>query len=249
MIKLINCDVLDFLKKISNVKTIFIDPPDNIGLNYDIYNDKTNNSDYYNWLYRILLDSLQRAEIIWLSYYWKHDLEIKNIIREILKYRYPSFNCKTFIWRFTFGQYMDNDCSSGYRPIARLTRFNSTLYPDNIREKSARMLAGDSRAAGLRVPDDVWLFPRIVGNCHERRTWHPTQHPEKLLERIIKFSCNDTEIFVDLFAGSGTSIRVCKRLGINCIGVELSKFYCSKILEENLDIEFETWFKGESNAI
>jgi DNA modification methylase len=35
-----------------------------------------------------------------------------------------------------------------------------------------------------------------------------------------------------MFAGTGTVNRVCKRLGIDCIGIEISKYYCEKIREE-----------------
>src|SRR5579872_4627516 len=69
------------------------------------------------------------------------------------------------------------------------------LYPDAIRIPSARMDQGDKRAAGPRVPGDVWDFPRVVGNAKERQPWHPTQHPVALYDRVIKYSCGPGDYF------------------------------------------------------
>ena len=44
----------------------------------------------------------------------------------------------------------------------------SPFNTDEIRVPSQRMLDGDKRAAGPRVPDDVWEIPRLVGNAGER---------------------------------------------------------------------------------
>jgi site-specific DNA-methyltransferase (adenine-specific) len=141
---------------------------------------------------------------------------------------------RLFLWRFTFGQHRNSDCGNGYRPLLRIMRFGAVLYPDAIREPSARQTKyNDKRAnpAG-RVPDDVWEFPRVCGTFHERRKWHPNQHPEALIERIVKFSTKPGDLVIDMFAGTGTVNRVCKRLGIDCIGIEISRVYCEKIDNE-----------------
>jgi len=113
-------------------------------------------------------------------------------------------------------------------------RPGSIIYPDAIRIPSKRQtLYNDKRANPKgRVPDDVWEFSRVCGTFKEKRKWHPNQHPEALIERIVKFSCVPGDLVIDMFAGTGTVNRVCKRLGIDCIGIELSRFYCEKITEE-----------------
>jgi hypothetical protein len=40
------------------------------------------------------------------------------------------------------------------------------------------------------------------------------------------------DLIIDAFAHSGTVNRVCQRLGLDCIGIDLSPFYCRKIAEE-----------------
>ena len=147
---------------------------------------------------------------------------------------------KQFIWYFTFGQHRHSDCGNNYRPIMRWTKKDAVIYPDAIRVPSARQLQYNDKRADPRgrVPGDVWEFPRVCGTFHERRKWHPTQHPEALMERIIKMSCVPGDLVIGLFAGTGTTLRVCKRLGIDCIGIEMSEAYCARI-------ELELTPKGE----
>ena len=94
------------------------------------------------------------------------------------------------------------------------------------------MQIGDVRSAGPRVPDDVWDFPRVVGNAKERRSWHPTQHPLALMERIIKFSTKPGDLVLDYFAGTGTTLRACMKLDRSCVAADIDLNYCNKIVEE-----------------
>ena len=235
---LYHADCLELLdsRVLEPVKAIWLDPPDNLGLGYDGYCDKLAPQDYYGWLERLLLRCFLKAQVIWLSFHHSHDLEIKYMVRNILKHRHPSWDAKQFLWIFTFSQYDDHDCAVSHRPILRLTRVEATLYPDAIRVTSERMLLGDSRAAGPRVPDTLWSFPRVVGNSRERRSWHPTQHPEALVQRMMLFSCNSFETWLDCFCGTGTSFRVVSAGG-PVIGCEQSAYYCEQIVKDNPKLE------------
>jgi DNA modification methylase len=59
---------------------------------------------------------------------------------------------------------------------------------------------------------------------HEN-TPHPTQKPEKLVERTILASSNVGDIVLDPFIGSGTTAVVAKRLGRKFIGFEVNIDY------------------------
>ena len=235
---LIEGDSLEYLEGCPSVKAIFMDPPDNLGIPYDGPQlvscgiDKLPEQQYYGWIERLVMRALLKAEVIWLSYHHSHDLEIKHLIRQILRTRHPSWGWREFLWTHTFSQYNDNDCAVGYRPILRLLRPGAKLYPDAIRVESERMALGDPRAAGPRVPSNLWEFPRVVGNARERRPWHPCQHPNMLVKRMVDFSCAGDEVWLDCFLGSGTSFRACSVTGTPCIGVELSSVYCEKIRGE-----------------
>lgn len=223
--KIIQGDCLEILQTLPVAKMIFADPPDNLGLKYDGYVDKR---DFYlTWLGSIIHLGIVRSRIFWISYYYRYQRAVMNQCQD-------QANWRQFIWRFTFGQHRTTDCGNGYRPIMRIICGDAKIYPDAIRVPSARLLKyKDKRAnpAG-RVPDDVWEFPRVCGTFNERRKWHPNQHPEALIERIVKLSCKKGDLVIDMFAGTGTVNRVCKRLGIDCIGIEISDKYCKEIHKE-----------------
>jgi DNA modification methylase len=232
---IVNKDCLDVLRDTPTLHydMLFADPPDNLGLAYNTYVDKIPDDQYYAQFEQWLSWSMHSAKVVWFSYYWKHDLEVKYITRSLLKYVYPTFSAKTFLWRFTFGQHNQRDCGNGFRYLLRLRHCGAQLYPGNILERSKRQELGDPRAnPDGRVPDDVWSFPRVVGNASERRSWHPTQHPLSLLRRIILFSTKEKDKIIDIFGGTGTTLRVAKELGRSCTSVELDAGYCKKLATE-----------------
>ncbi len=215
-------DCLKILPTLPKATMIFADPPDNLGVKYAGVSDKMPDWDYIRWLQKILRYGDRYSDIFWLSYYHKYMTAVLGHVWEECEWR-------QFIWRFTFGQHRHTDCGNGYRPILRLMHPNAKLYPDAIRVESARQKLGDRRADPRgRVPDDVWDFSRVCGTFNERRKWHPNQHPEALIERIVLFSTKPGDLVIDMFGGTFTAARVCKRLGRNCISIEISEEYCEK---------------------
>lgn len=233
MHQLYNTDCLDILPSLSQHVCCFMDPPDGIGLKRNGYIERSR-SGYMDWLAQILELTISRCGITWLSYNIIWDLAVKHWTYHY-SISYPEIEIKPFIWTYTFGQNCNSDCGSGHRPILRFRQKDMPLYPDQIKVPSWREIHGDKRAAkGGRVPLDAWTeFPRVVGNAKERRSWHPTQHPEALVERIIKLSTREGDDVLDLFSGTGTVIRVCKRIKRNTTSIELNRFYCEKIAEEH----------------
>lgn len=233
--ELITGDVISTIQDMENSSfdMVFADPPDNIGLAYGMFHDDRSLVEYYKDIRLLLLDSIRLAPTVWLSYYWKHDVDIKYIIRNIINQQMPTLKVKTFIWRFTFGQHNSNDCGSGFRFLVRLMRTSGKVRPDNIREMSERQRIGDKRASDKgRVPDDVWDFPRVTGNSYERKAWHPTQHPEALIKRIVLLSTDPGDKVLDLYCGTGTMFRVCKFIDRDCTGIEIDPSYCKNIERE-----------------
>ncbi len=226
-----NGDCLDMLEQMEHVPLIIADPPDNLGLKYNSYTDKR--PDYDHWLFNIITKSIQKTDCFWLSYYWKHDFEIKGRLYPFLR-KNPHVTTKTFIWRYTFGQHNSHDFGSGYRYLLRFTKPSCKFNPNDILVRSKRQMLGDTRAnpAG-RVPDDVWDFPRVTGNSSERRKWHPTQHPEALIRRIILMHTDPDDLVVDLFGGTGTTLRVALAEGRRALTSEIDESYCQHISQES----------------
>ena len=71
---------------------------------------------------------------------------------------------------------------------------------------------------------DVWKL--MAPSKHEKRHGkHPTQKPEKLLERILLAASNEDDTVLDPFHGSGTTGVVAKRLNRRYKGIDLEKKY------------------------
>ncbi|MDR2067507.1 MAG: site-specific DNA-methyltransferase [Holosporaceae bacterium] len=66
-------------------------------------------------------------------------------------------------------------------------------------------------------PKDFFEIPTICNGMAEK-TEHPTQKPEELLRKIILASSKESEIVLDPFSGSGTTMVVAEQLGRKWIG-------------------------------
>lgn len=207
---------------------IFADPPDNIGLSYR--NGIDNNPFYDEWLEKCLRLFVKKANVVWLSFNARHIFTVGYIVK-----RLPMIlKSKLFIQTFTFGQHNQTDCGNNYRPLLRIMRSGAQLYPDAIRVPSWRQLNKDSRADSRgKVPGDVFDFPRVTGNSKQRRLWHPTQLNEFLVERCLLLTSKEGDSVCDPFGGTGTTLRVCKKINRDCTIIEKEKFYCDKIAKEN----------------
>ena len=131
---------------------------------------------------------------------------------------------KPCVQTYTFGQHNHHDLGNNHRPLLRLRWSDAPLLPDAIRVPSWRQENGDKRADPRgRVPGDVFDFTRVTGNSKQRRPWHPTQLNEGLVERCVKLTTPPGESILDPFAGTGTTLRVCRRLGYPCTLIEIDK--------------------------
>ena len=68
---------------------------------------------------------------------------------------------------------------------------------------------------------DVWEIG-IVAPIARERTGYPTQKPEALLERLVQAVTDPEDLVLDPYAGSGTTLAVCARLGRRSVGIDAS---------------------------
>lgn len=228
--RLINADCLDWLRATDErFATVFADPPDAIGLKYEGFVDRF--ADYYGWCEQVLAELLRVAPVVWWSFNSQHTIEMAIVVKRL--------GClvKPCVQVFTFGQNRRTDLGNGHRPLWRLSTSEPTLYPEQVKVPSWRILNGDKRAAdGGCVPLDVFDFPRVTGNSKQRRPWHPTQLHEGLVERCIKLTSREGERVLDPFGGAGTTLRVCKAINRQCTLIEMSPVYCQHLAAEHLEL-------------
>ena len=88
--------------------------------------------------------------------------------------------------------------------------------------------ADETRLSPLldRKQSDVWEIPRP-----KRSDLHPTTKPVELVERAINNSTQRTNLVLDLFLGSGTTLIAAEKTGRKCYGMELDPKYADVIIE------------------
>ncbi len=225
-------DCLEIIPGMSRVPCLFADPPDNIGLCYEGCDDKMDVKDYLHLMEEWLYCFVEKADTTWFSFNAKWTLEMGVIAKRVLGCF--DVTCKPCVQTFTFGQCNQHDFGNNHRPLWRFRHADAPIYPDQIRVQSERQKMGDKRADPRgRVPGDVFSFPRVTGNSHQRRKYHPTQLHEGLVERCIESCTKEGDIVLDPFAGTGTTLRVCKSIGRACVTMDISSYYCQQIADEH----------------
>lgn len=230
---------LDCLRYIQNECTpgdvkhdvIFADPPDNIGLSYDGHKDSMDSSDYYEWCYKFVTEGMSIVKKgMWISFNAKHTIMMVNIIEQGGDVEWVLTPC---VQTITFGQQKNKPgkLTNNFRQLWYLSWGEPNFF--EVREQSWRQLNGDKRADPRgKLVSDVFDFPRVTGNSKQRRKWHPTQLNEKLVERCLLLTTQPGDHVLDIFAGTGTTGRVCRSIGRRCTLIEKSEFYCDKMREE-----------------
>ena len=240
-------DCLDILPTINQpIQTLFSDWPDNINLKYNQYRDKCSREKYLGLLETWIQLFTSQATNVWLSFNNKWLLEVADIVNKLQQISglLERFEFRPCIQTVTFGQNRQIDLSNCIRPLWRFHKWGTPLYPDQIRLASWRQLNNDPRADPRgKVPSDHFDFPRVTGNSKQRRSWHPTQLNEGLVERCLLLTTKRGELVVDPFLGSGTTMRVCQKIGRDCIGIDVDKFYCEQVAQDLQlkQIDEKTW--------
>lgn len=228
----------DCMEHMEKCDCIFMDPPDNLGKYGDDIDDNLPTW-YYLSLLRIWIYScMECAPVVWLSFNAKYTLEVADIVQDGLRL-FPQFEFTPCQQVITFYQHCHTKLGNAHRPLYLLMHKEMPLFTDAIRIESDRQKTGDKRADPRgKVPGDVFPFPRVVGNSKQRRKWHDTQLNEGLVERCLLLTTLPNDHVIDPFAGTGTTLRVCKRIDRRCTLIEKSLTYYQHLIEEHPDVRF-----------
>jgi DNA modification methylase len=101
----------------------------------------------------------------------------------------------------------------------------------NLNDKriKARIAAGKT---GAKLYD--WWEINQVKNVSKEKTEHPCQIPEEVIRRIILITAKPGDTIIDVFAGSGTTLKVANELRFDTIGYETDEKYCDIMAERVL---------------
>lgn len=222
-IKLFKGDALEILKQLEpkSVDLIFADPPYNLsGENYLTCKsgkiakcdkgswDKIENIDEFNrkWIkecVRVLKDD----GTIWISGTLHNHPSIGVILKEL-----NLWIINDIIW-----------FKPNAPPLIQKNRFVPSTELIWVASKSKKYYFNYEIAVKLnsgKQMRNLWEIP-----VERHKTPHPTEKPEKLLERIILIGSKEGSTILDPFMGSGTTGVVAKRFNRNFIGIEIDEKY------------------------
>ncbi len=226
--------ILKFFKN-NSVNLIFADPPYNIGKDFGNNTDrwKTKES-YISWCKEWLTECMRILKDDGTMYF----MTATQFMPYLDVFVSDHYNVLSrIIWSYdSSGVQSKKMFGSLYEPILMINKSKNNPYVFNANDILVEAKTGAKR--GLidyrknppqpyntqKVPGNVWEFSRVRFKMNEYEN-HPTQKPEKLLERIIKSSSNNGDIILDPFAGSFTTLAVAKKLGRCGIGIEINPEY------------------------
>ncbi len=235
-LQIIEENALEKLPHISSesVDLIIADPPYNLGKEYGNNYDRKGFGEYLDFSTLWLTEAcrvLKPTGTIYVFMGFRFISYWYDILDRKLQMFFNSWIC----WHYTQGKGKTKGFSPRHDDLLMFTKSKAFKFNlDNIRVPQ-KYYRGRNNMRGAN-PGDVWQFSH-VHYCNENRQNHPTQKPEGLIERMVLASSDEGDMVLDLFAGSGTTLRVCQQLNRDCIGIELNPRYV-KMIEERLNREF-----------
>lgn len=220
------------LKNVSDVNLVVTPPPYNVGKEYedvltlDEYEQML--VDVYTACYSCMSENSRIC--VNVPYNMKHpNGEIFNpyicnynaLARSNFKYR------ETITWNQNNS---DNDtawgswCSPSAPWLRHQTEVIIVMYKGdwNLRRKGETDLTS---ADFLKYVVDIWSMP----TARRKKNGHPAPFPVELPKRCIKLFSYIGDMVLDPFAGRGTTLRACRELCRNGVGVELNEKYESEL--------------------
>ena len=221
-----NDDFRNVISKLEKGKYIVItDPPYNIGYSYEDYKDNLPNKEYIEMI-----------------------KTIKQLTDKIIIIHYPEETMKYFVPALGVPDDVITWCYNSNLPArhSRLINFYG-LKPDldkvrfeykNLNDKRIqnRIKNGKTTRRGYDWFDDIQLQKNVSKDKENNN--HSCPLPLKLMERIIDYIPDEYKDYtiVDIFSGSGTTIKAAKNKGYKYIGIELSETYCKYSVKRLTDI-------------
>ena len=242
--KITNGDCLELFKEIpdQSVDVTFADPPFNLKKKYRSTKDSLALQEYLDWCEKWITEMVRVTKPTgsifihnipkWLTYYSASLNKIADF-KHWISWDAPTAPMGKSLQPNHYGILF-------YAKDAKQNKFYELRYPHKRCRKCGYLHKDYGGKKGLLHPfgslvSDVWTdIHRVKHNKY--RDEHPCQLPIHLLERIILMSCDENDIVLDPFSGTGTTALAAKRLGRNFIGFEKDKTY-AEIAQSKLSQE------------
>ena len=233
-------DTFDFLDKMEDksIDLLIVDPPYNIykdfhgnsfskksDENYSIYTKK--------WISKVK-SKLKDTASIYVCCDWKSALVIGPILNDefILRNR--------ITWQREKGRGAKSNWKNGLEDIFFATVSNDYTFNLDAVKTRKKVLApykADGKPKDWEetdlgkfrntCPSNFWDDVSVPYWSMPENTAHPTQKPEKLIAKLILASSKEDDLVLDIFAGSGTTGVVAKKLKRHYVNIEQNPTYCA----------------------
>jgi site-specific DNA-methyltransferase (adenine-specific) len=114
-------------------------------------------------------------------------------------------------------------------------------YRFNYADIKKAQYEGDRLKEADKQMRTVWDIPNNKTRQELSLGKHPTQKPERVIQRLLDISAPESGLLLSPFLGSGTDLVVGMRNGLNGIGFELNQEYfdlaASRLDAESADVE------------
>jgi site-specific DNA-methyltransferase (adenine-specific) len=229
-------DAFDLLSRLKPgaADLIVADPPYNKGK--DFGNNRDRRADYDAWMSHWLdlaRQALSPAGSIYVCSAW----ERSGLVQRLLEARFAVRNRIT--WKRDKGRGAKANWKNNHEDVWFATageRYTFNLDEVKVkkpviapyRDAEGRPKDWTESANGrtrMTHPSNIWIDLCVPFWSMPENTPHPTQKPERLVERILLASSRPGDLVVDPFLGSGTTAVVAKRLGRQFVGVDLNPEY------------------------
>ncbi|MFH1784045.1 MAG: DNA methyltransferase [bacterium] len=235
--KLILGDCVAGMKRLRSgcIDLVFADPPYNKGKDFGNSSDRMKRDTYLSWTDTWIKEAkriLKDSGSIYVCSGWEYSGDIQRIISRYFVIR------NRITWKREKGRGSKTNWKNNMEDIWFATA--GTSYTFNVdKVKLKKEVIAPYRVNGLPKdwvqdkgtryrythPSNIWTDMVVPFWSMRENTPHPTQKPEKLLERIILASSNTSNMVLDPFLGSGTTAVVARRLKRAYIGFELNEDY------------------------
>ena len=237
-IKLYNGDCVEVLEELAKQKIkinkVITSPPYNIirpnstDRGYDVYKDGMSNQEYCDWIVSIfkLYDKVLNKNgcvLFNLSYGTENTTIMNEVVVDILKFTNFTL-ADILVWKKSSAT--PNNVSSN-----KMTRICEFVYvfcrTDEFYTFTANKKKIKSRSTGQAIYENVFNFFEAPNNDYSselNKATFSTNFVYELMDRYVLPS----DVVLDNFSGTGTTMLACLSRGIKGIGIELSEAQCEE---------------------
>jgi DNA modification methylase len=210
-------DAVDKLMDGKKADMVFTDPPYNTGMSKKtndgstrlnhMFNDSYTDDEwdkFLNDIISIYFAIMKDDSVAYICLDWRRNHELVPVIKKLFHLS------NVIVW-----DKMVHGLGSDYKYTYELLNVCKKGNPELDTHK------------GDREYSDVWHIQRTMGKNND----HATAKPVELVQRAISHASKDSDIIVDLFQGSGTTMVASEKTNRICYGMELSPNYCDIIVK------------------